>query len=242
MTSGYTAAVPTTPTRPDLAAIFDLDGLLIDSEPIWVQAEVEVLGALGVPLVEADCARTTGLRIDEVVAWWSERHPWTGPGVPEVAERIVAVVERRMRAEGQPREGACEAVARLASFGPRLGLASSSPRRLIEVALDRLGLADAFEVVASGQDQPLGKPHPGVYLAAAAALGLPPTRCVAVEDSVNGLVAAAAARMACIVVPAPIHLGDPRLGLADLVLPGLPALTRGAWDRLLARRGLSASP
>lgn len=242
VTSGYSAAVSPACARPDLAVIFDLDGLLIDSEPIWVQAEVEVLGALGVPLSEADCAQTTGLRIDEVVAYWLDRHPWPDPGVPEVAQRIIDRVAWRVRDHGQAREGAAEAVARVATFGPRVALATSSPRRLIEVALQRLGLSDAFEVIASGEDQPLGKPHPGVYLAAALALDLPPTRCVAVEDSVNGLVAAAAARMGCIAVPAPVHLGDPRLGLADLVLPGLPALTRGAWERVLKRRGLSDAP
>lgn len=212
------------------AVIFDLDGLLIDSEPLWRKAQIEVFARAGLTLTEAQCAETTGLRVDEVVQLRMRRHrEWRALTEADAVEAIHARVIELVRAEGAAREGAREAVAFVAERGVRLALASSSARRVIDAALDRLGCRDAFEVIRSAEHEPYGKPHPGVYLATARELAVEPTRCVAVEDSLNGLIAAKAARMRCLAVP---DRDDARFALADVVLPSLAALDASVWERL----------
>lgn len=228
-------------TASPVCAIFDLDGLLVDSEPLWVRAQIECFAAVGLQLAPVDCATTTGLRIDEVAAHWFSRRPWAGPPPDRVAAAVVERVEALLCSEGQARPGAPQAVRLLQAQGVPLALASSSARRLIDAALERLDLQDAFPVVCSAEGLPLGKPHPGVYLAAAAALGADPRRCIALEDSLNGVVAAYAARMGCIAVPEGSQRLDPRFKLADVVLPSLAALDLPAWRTVLRVRGLDGN-
>ncbi len=212
------------------AVIFDLDGLLIDSEPLWRRAEIEVFARAGLALTEAECTETTGLRIDEVVRLRRSQAPgWHTLTEAEAVDAVHARVIELMRAEGEAMPGAREAVAFVARRGARLALASSSSRRVIDAALERLGLAALFEVIHSAEGEPYGKPHPGVYLSTAARLGVAPTRCLAVEDSLHGLVAAKAARMRCLAVP---ERDGPRFALADMVLPSLAALDERAWRAL----------
>ncbi len=212
------------------AVIFDLDGLLIDSEPLWRRAQIEVFSRAGVTLTEEQCAETTGLRVDEVVRLRMRRHrEWSSLTETDAVEGIHARVIELVRAEGVAREGAREAVALVATTGVKLALASSSARRVIDAALDRLGCRDAFEVIRSAEYEPYGKPHPGVYLATAKELGVEATRCLAVEDSLNGLIAAKAARMRCLAVP---DREDPRFALADVALSSLAAFDVAVWERL----------
>ncbi|MBZ0115363.1 MAG: hexitol phosphatase HxpB [Sandaracinaceae bacterium] len=202
------------------AAIFDLDGLLIDSEPLWRRAEVELFATVGLRLTEAECEETTGLRIDEVVAYRHRQCPWHEPDVSVIASRIVDRVIELVGREGAAKPGGARAVEACAQFGLRLALASSSPERLIHATLVRLGLADHFEHVVSAEHERHGKPHPVVFLTTAERLGVSPLECVVLEDSLNGVIAAKAARMRCIAVP---ERDDPRFALADRVLPSLEA-------------------
>jgi sugar-phosphatase len=220
------------------AVIFDLDGVLVDSEPLWHRAEIAAFGAVGIELTAADCLRTTGLRVDAVVDFWFAEVRTSSPAAAAraadrlVAEAvladIVARVEHLLRAHGEPLPGAVEAVRHLADRGVPLAVASSSPTVLIVAALDRLGLADAFAVVRSAEHEPFGKPHPGVYLAAATALGIDPARCLAIEDSANGIRAAVAAGMTVIAVPDQ-PVAPAALALADRVLGSLRELPAW-WD------------
>jgi sugar-phosphatase len=114
-----------------------MDGVLIDSEPLWRRAEIAVFGELGVSLTEEDCLETQGLRIDEVVDYWLERRPWQGRSREEVAHAIVFRVGALIRGGAVPLPGAEEALASARARGWRLALASSSPRRLIETVIDR---------------------------------------------------------------------------------------------------------
>jgi HAD superfamily hydrolase (TIGR01509 family) len=214
------------------AAIYDLDGLAIDSEPSWVEAEVSVMGELGVPLTPALCRETTGMRLDEAVTRWASRFSWQGPSVSQVRERILARATALIVARAPAKPGLRESLREVAEAGLRCAMASSSPVTLIRAVLEKLGLTSAFEVVASAEAQPFGKPHPGVYLSTAAALGVEPTVCVALEDSLNGVVAAKAARMRCIAVPDEWAEQDPRLVLADATLRSLHDVNRALLDRL----------
>lgn len=200
------------------SAIFDMDGLLIDSEPLWRRAEVEVFASVGLTLTEAMCEATTGLRIDEVVAHWHARAPWEGEAIDAVAARIVDRMIGLVTAEGVAQPGAHAAVDACARAGLTLALASSSPDRLIDATLTRLGLSERFAVRRSAQHESHGKPHPAVFLHTAEDLGVAPTRCLVFEDSLNGVLAAKAARMTCVAVP---EVDDPRFCIADLVLRSL---------------------
>jgi sugar-phosphatase len=206
------------------ALLFDMDGVLIDSEPLWRRAEIEIFGDVGLPLTESDCERTQGLRIDEAVGYWFARAPWPGTSCEDVARAIVDRVAGLIGKEGKPLPGVHRSLEIARAQGWRLGLASSSPAFLIETVLDRFGLQDAFEATHSAQSEPFGKPHPAVYLSTAASMGIDPSHCVAIEDSVNGVISAIAARMRCIAIPAPENGRDPRFAIATRRLASLETL------------------
>lgn len=218
------------------AVVFDMDGLLIDSEPLWQQAEIEVFATVGLNLTRADCALTMGVRIDEVVAFWHRRRPWSpgGPSQALVTEQIVDRVIALIRTQAELLPGAVQALGFFSARGLPLGLASSSPLRLIDAVLDRFALRRHFQVIHSAQHEPLGKPHPAVYLSTARLLGQPAPGCLAIEDSLNGLISAKAARMGCIAVPAAESRADPRFSLADVVLESLEGIDAALWQRLSA--------
>jgi sugar-phosphatase len=206
------------------AVIFDMDGVLIDSEPIWQDVEIELLGRLGVPLTREMCSQTMGFRVNEAVAHWHDRYPWTGPTVDEVADTLVDGVIAAIGERGELKEGVTDAVAFLEDAGLRLAIASSSYYRVIDAVLDGCGLRAHFEVVHSAEDETRGKPDPAVYLTAAAKLDVAPSRCIAIEDSPNGVVSAKRAGMTCIAVPEPGTERDARVAEADMVIPSLVAL------------------
>jgi HAD superfamily hydrolase (TIGR01509 family) len=202
------------------AVVLDMDGLLIDTEPVWRSAEKEVFANLGIELTEADLLDSTGVRIDELAA---VRLPLDGPGPAEVADRITNQVVDYVKRAGEPMPGVPEAIALFGRSDLRLAIASSSPKRLIDAVCTRLRLD--VDVRCSALDEAHGKPAPDVYLAAARRLGLSPARCLALEDSPSGVLAAKDAGMTCVAVPDPLLTGDPRYRRADLVLPSLTKLT-----------------
>ena len=225
------------PARPSLlqAVVFDMDGILIDSEPFWRESEIEVFGRCGIHLSEADCLQTAGMRIGEVARFWFERRPWNGPAPEVVAEDILRGVIRRVRERGAAMPGLHHAIILFQSRGLRLALASSSASSLIDAVLDRLELRMYFEAVCSAENESRGKPHPDVYLSAAAQLGLPPESCLAVEDSIAGVQAAKAAGMKCIAVPLPEIRTDPRYSPADVILDSLTQIDRRVLDTLAGK-------
>ncbi|MCG6870964.1 MAG: hexitol phosphatase HxpB [Gammaproteobacteria bacterium] len=203
------------------AAIFDMDGLLIDSEPLWRRAEVAVFGALGVPLTEAMCETTTGMRIDDVVAHWYARYPWPGADLGRIADAVMAAVTELIRTEGQALPGVHDTITAFRRAGWCLGLASSSARSLIDAVLQRLELDEAFEVCCSAMDEDRGKPDPAVYLSAAARLEVAPPLCVAFEDSPAGVLSALAAGMRVVAVPAMGQRGNAEIQRAHRVVGSL---------------------
>jgi HAD superfamily hydrolase (TIGR01509 family) len=204
-----------------LAVVFDMDGVLVDSEPLWHEAEIAAFAEVGLRLTPADCLRTTGLRVDAVVEYWRVfgRVPADFSGV---AAAIVDTMERLLRT-CPPKVGAVEAVADVRRRGLRVAIASSSARRLIDAVVDNLGIT--LDAVCSAELEPHGKPHPGVYLSAARALGVEPAACLAVEDSANGIRSALAAGMEVVAVPDQPVAAEVLAGLAVLgSLLELPAV------------------
>ncbi len=217
------------------AAIFDMDGLLIDSEVLWHEAEIEILGALGVPLAADGCRSTKGMFVGEVTAHWHRLYPWSGPTPDELAVTIVDRVIELILSKGQLKPGAERAIDLCAGRGLSLAVASSSEYRLIDAALDHFDLRGRFTLVHSAEDEAYGKPHPAVFLATAAELGASPRRCVVWEDAPAGVLAAKAAWMACIAVPEHGEGHHPAFGLADLVVDSLLDVDGSALDEVARR-------
>lgn len=206
------------------AVIFDMDGVIVDTEPLWRQAEIEIFAEVGIELTEDDCERTMGMRTDEVVAWWFETAPWPGASPDEVVARITSRMEELIDERAQPMPGLAHALHLAQSAGLRLGLATSSCPALIDAVLTKLDLRDAFSAVCSAEAEPHGKPHPGVFLTTARVLEVEPAECVVIEDSPLGVQAALAAGMRVIAVP-PAHLfDDPAYDRAHATLHSLEEL------------------
>lgn len=203
------------------AIIFDMDGLLIDSEPLWRIAETKAMNAVGVPMVEDDGFKTMGLRTDEVVEYWYARYPWKTPSKIEVGGNITGNVISLIQQRGESLPGAIEAVRGMVTASYQVGLASSSSMDIIDAVLERIGLRDAFAAIQSAEHEPYGKPHPAVYIECARSLGVAPERCLALEDSPAGVLAAKAAKMRCIAVPPPELRDDHRYCIADLQMESL---------------------
>jgi HAD superfamily hydrolase (TIGR01509 family) len=206
------------------AVIFDLDGVLIDSEPVWEQVRRQVVAEHGGHWAADTQQRLMGMSTREWADYLSGQLSVDLP--PEqVAALVIRQMADRYREHLPLLPGAVEAVRGLAGRWP-LGLASSAPAVLIETVLDQSGLASAFTATMSTEQVPRGKPAPDIYLAAAGALGIDPRRGAAVEDSANGLRSAAAAGLAVVAVPQPRYPPGPdALALAAVVLDGLAGLT-----------------
>jgi sugar-phosphatase len=222
--------------RPLVAAIFDMDGLLVDSEPLWHEAEIAVFGRYGVALSEELCRTTKGMFVAEVARHWHARFPWPGPSPDEVAGEIVDAMAVLLDGRAVLLPGVHHALAFCRERMAKLAVASSSPLRLIELVLDRFDLADRFDVVRSADAEPAGKPDPAIFVSTAALLSVEPGRCVVFEDSPAGVAAARAAGMRCVAVP-DRHLGveGADLGGADVVLDSLRSLGPEVWAALESR-------
>lgn len=232
---GRRAEVVRVDAAPLQAAIFDMDGLLVDSEPLWHEAEVEILGKLGVPISASDGRTTKGMFVREVTRHWHARHPWVGPSTDEVAMQITEAVIALVAGKGILQPGARQAIDLCRRHGLSLAVASSSEHRLISCVLEQFGLDADLPLACSAEDEPYGKPHPAVFLTAAVRLGVPAERCLVWEDAPAGVIAAKAARMACVAVPEPAERGHPAFTLADAVLGSLEEADETLWERLISR-------
>ena len=182
------------------AAIFDMDGVLIDSEPLWWRAGVEALRTVGVHLTERHFGETMGLRTDEALTHWYERYPWVDKSLGEIEQEVQERVLKLIYEQGQPLPGVRAVVRLLTAQGAPIGLCSSSPYPVINAVLDKIDIKQHFRVVYSAQDEPFGKPHPGAYLSCASRLCVPACRCIVFEDSLAGAIAAKAAQMKVVAV------------------------------------------
>jgi HAD superfamily hydrolase (TIGR01509 family) len=215
------------------AVVFDLDGVLIDSEPVWEQVRRGLVAERGGHWTPEAQRRIMGMSTPEWARFLSED---LGVGLPpdEVAREVTERMAARYTEQVPLMPGAVDAVHRLAARWP-LGVASSSPPELIEVVLRSAGLRSCFSVVMSTEQVAHGKPAPDIYLAVTAGLGCPPPDCAAVEDSANGLRSAAAAGLKVIAIPQPRYPPEPdALARASLVLPSLAELTTDAVSALAA--------
>jgi HAD superfamily hydrolase (TIGR01509 family) len=201
-------------TRYD-AVIFDMDGVLIDSEPLWKIAMEEVFRSVGSELTKQDFQKTVGLRLDEVIQFWHHHEGWENVSPDQVEQQIIVKMQALIRANAQPLIGVIETLKHLQQLNKKIGLGTSSYRILIDTVLNALDIAHYFDVTHSAEAESHGKPHPAVYLTVSEKLGVQATKCLVIEDSLNGIISAKAARMNVVCIPEKTHHPEPKLALAD---------------------------
>jgi len=201
--------------------IFDIDGLLINSEPLWNKAASEIFRQYGILLTEQQYAFTTGLRSKEFVAHWLSENKVPSSEYDRAEQRIIDLALNLIDKEANVMPGVEHIIQFFCQKEFKIGLATSSPIALIELVKEKLGLRQIIQASCSAQHLPYAKPHPQVYLDCAAALHISPLACICFEDSVYGMLAAKAARMTCVVVPSAEHTKLPHWGVADLKLSSL---------------------
>ncbi len=181
--------------------IFDMDGLLIDSEPLWAEAANEVLKDYQVSLTKQQYVQTTGLRTKEFLLYWFNFFKIDLKEIPAAEKKIVELVLYKITHHGKIMPGVHYIINFFHQKKFKIGVASSSPQELIDLVADMLQIKKYLHATSSAEDLPYGKPHPLVYLNCAEQLQVEPAHCICFEDSFNGMIAAKAAKMKCVVVP-----------------------------------------
>ncbi|MFM6947314.1 MAG: hexitol phosphatase HxpB [Flavobacteriales bacterium] len=208
------------------AVIYDMDGVLIDSEPLWKIAMETVFGQYGSTLTKADFQKTVGLRIDEVIHFWNLHEGWNLTNEKVVEQEIIATLISLILAAPKELKGVSDSLHFFRKKGLKIGLATSSSELLIQTVLEALNLKHMFDFTYSAEHEPFGKPHPGVYLKVAQELGVKATQCLVIEDSWNGVLSGLAARMKVCCIPEKTHLPHPNLVVADYHFEDLNTLVQ----------------
>jgi mannitol-1-/sugar-/sorbitol-6-/2-deoxyglucose-6-phosphatase len=214
------------------AVIFDFDGIIIDSEPLWMEAEIGVFKSVGVHLDHELCRQTTGLNTQDSIQYWYDIHKWTGKTRFELYQEIMDAMHNLIVDRVELKEGFLDVLHMFIDKNLPLAVASASPFRLIEAALKRFRLAEYFRAINSGDDEDVGKPHPALYLGAARKLEIEPVKCLAFEDSFNGAISAKAARMKLVAVPDKKDFAGTRFDFADLKISSLTDFTKENFEHL----------
>ncbi|MBC7851327.1 MAG: hexitol phosphatase HxpB [Chitinophagaceae bacterium] len=203
------------------AVIFDMDGLLIDSEPLWQKAGQQALLPFNIELTAEQYHSSTGLRTPEWIEHWFTHFNIDTTHSNSTIDSIETLALNQIQESGLALPGVEYIMEFFAARKFKIGLASSSPLKLIEMVVDKLQIRSHLDAITSAEGLPFGKPHPQVFINCAEALGIATSRCIVFEDSFNGMIAAKAAKMRCVVVPEATSVNSIKWGAADLQLESL---------------------
>jgi HAD superfamily hydrolase (TIGR01509 family) len=203
------------------AVIFDMDGLLIDTEPEWQRMERDFVKKMGIDITPELQKQTLGLRSIELIKVWHHYKPWTNPDFEKTEREFDELMRNYYIHEARLMSGAMEILNFFKHRKMRMALASSSPMFLIDTFKNKFNLQGFFDVIHSAEYEEFGKPHPAVYITTAKKLGVPPSFCLAFEDSFNGLLSAKSAMMKAVAVPDSAHFDEDRFAIADMKLRSL---------------------
>ena len=214
------------------AVIFDFDGIIIDSEPLWIEAEIGVFKSVGVYLNHELCRQTTGLNTQDSIRYWFDIYKWTNKTTSELYKEIIDAMHALIVERVDLKEGFLDVLQMFIDKDLPLAVASASPFRLIEAALKKFNLTGYFRIINSGDNEEMGKPHPALFLGAARRLGIEPVYCLAFEDSFNGAISAKAARMKLVAVPDKQDFAGTRFDFADLKIASLTDFKKDNFEKL----------
>jgi HAD superfamily hydrolase (TIGR01509 family) len=197
------------------AIIFDMDGVLIDSEPLWRRAMIKGFSDVGIPFTEEDCRKTTGLRFNEVVEFWINKFEIKHVSAKWVENNVMTLLLDLVEKEGKAIENVHELITYSKTKGLKIGLATSSSNAFMQAVLKKLNLSDAIDMAVSAELMTYGKPHPEVFLTCANKLRVLPSECFVIEDSINGVISGKAAQMTVIAVPESEYQYTNKFAIAD---------------------------
>ncbi len=206
------------------AVIFDMDGVIIDSEPLWKKSIIHIMKQHGFDFDIDMCNRTKGMRVDEVTEFWKQELSANFDS-KKTAEEIVNEVIRLILIEGEEMPGLKKLLNRIKNNNLKIALASSSSMRIIDSVLTKLEIKDYFEIIQSAEFEEYGKPHPAVFITTAKKLTIEPKNCMVIEDSFHGVLAGKAANMEVVAIP---EKGESKLDkfiIADKIIESLDELT-----------------
>lgn len=203
------------------AVIFDMDGIIIDSEPLWRRAEIGVFEKYGCFLTEDMCRSTMGLKLTQVVEHWQRKFGYDDETRTALFAGIHKEVIRLVNTEGKAFEGLHELLEHLKQRQYKIALASGSTHEIIHAVVSKLNILEYFEVIRSGDDEVYGKPHPQIFINTAQSLKVEPQDCWVIEDSVNGVIAGRAARMKVIAMPEKEMKANPVFKIAERIVASL---------------------
>ena len=217
------------------AVLFDMDGLLIDSEPLWRKAEIAIFKSVSIELTDADCIKTAGLRIDEVVDYWYQKYPWKdseGFTKKDIEKKIVAELIQLIVLEGAPMSGVTEILNFFKNLKIPMAIASSSYYNIIHAVIDKLNIHHYFKIIHSAEEEEYGKPHPAIFLTAAKKMGVKNSECLVFEDSFHGIIAGLAAKMKVVAIPNKALYNNVKFDIATIKIKSLSAFNERCLTQL----------
>ncbi|TKG87410.1 hexitol phosphatase HxpB [Puteibacter caeruleilacunae] len=203
------------------AAIFDMDGVLVNSEDYWKRAEKEVFATVGVKVTEELSEFTAKMTTEEVTEFWYNHKPWKSKTKEQVEQEVINYVGELIKREATPLPGVIEIMHFLRSDGFKIGIATNSPESLIPAVIEKLGISDFIDVYSSSENELNTKPDPAVYLSAARKLNVATNFCIAFDDSKSGIISAKRSGMKTIALNNRKQFNDISNELADLKIDNL---------------------
>lgn len=206
------------------AVIFDMDGTLIDSQPIWYRVSIDFFQKNGFPITMDDMIKLTGSPVGKLVDFVLQAHGQKEKDRAQLVAELMDYAVSEILAAKPLMPNVKETLAFLKQHQIKMAVASASPRNMLQGIVESCGIAEYFDYLASAEDLAFNKPHPAVYLHAAQQLGVSAAECFAVEDSILGMISGKAASMKTVVIPAQAEWDDPRWSLADFKLANIAEL------------------
>lgn len=214
------------------AVIFDMDGVLVDTEPIWQEVEMLAFRKAGILLNHDLVQETLGLSTDDSIEYWYKKFPHASLPKRELKQIGLDMVREIMSNKVELKPGVMRALDICKRHKLKIALASSTPIDIIGLVLNKCKIKGFFDVIHSAETEKFAKPHPAVYITTVEKLKMSPLDCIAIEDTVTGIIAAKAARLKCIAIPDKTLIDDRRLGIADLVLSSMKEFNDNVLNKI----------